>query len=881
MACIGQQRKGLLGSFRFSKGLKNKVCNIRASPAFTFRWDPQQKKEKALRSSRPVLLIIDASSDTLVHTEIIENVKKSYSSSFPQENRLKIRSFKSDHQIYKYLRSQDLSSTRNSEALNAGTFRIVCIVKNSQFEKEYVQSLLQNTKTPKNPYKNIPILFYFPNSKPSSSTIASLHSSDLLFTSMVRQEAIDFMSMKMESGTLNFDPHQEFGLRNSVLLLDRSSGSGISGSKSKLQKTRERTLRAHRNITMTKSLSSRVLTAPENAKLGPFLYFEVKFLADSSEDLFQVSVGLSPKRFSENEITGDFPGSFGFHSNGIIYCGDKSPYKFRDLIRTDYSSGDTIGCGYNQRQQEIYWTKNGRYLGVAERGLSQVPITSKSLFATVSTINFNGKVEANFGEQDFLFNPNHLEKIFEHSANISEHISLIKIYPYYDKYIFSNENVIHYLPILSNIAKFSSSLQMLFRAYADFSSEQIPSSPFKMIDLSSFHLPTPKGEIIPINDNVLVGLGEIIPRKAFALNLSKCNQLSEFFFEKVPNIERMHLLSLAKISSLSDKSAGSLASRCKLIRYLRVWDHISDIGLQEMPKFENLRTLDLTECKSITCKGFCGVIRRLTNLTALIIDECTSLTDECLNSIARWRPNLEKISMERTNFSEGAVLNFIANSNSLLSISIAGWGNRKLSPFSNRVVSAICDHMGDRIRGVNLYRSDISDDALVQLISQCKLIQELNIGNIPRLTDKAFAFLSRLSELTRLELMSCPITDDTLVSLVKSISFIEISLHRCYDLTVSGFIRALEYLKDCTFLCLKETLADDSVIPSIKKMPNLKLIDLRRTRLTLNGLDELKQIPNLIVYDSECIADLDGRLSLMWDVPNSRVCNIHKRKRSR
>lgn len=49
----------------------------------------------------------------------------------------------------------------------------------------------------------------------------------------------------------------------------------------------------------------------------------------------------------------------------------------------------------------------------------------------------------------------------------------------------------------------------------------------------------------------------------------------------------------------------------------------------------------------------------------------------------------------------------------------------------------------------------------------------------------------------------------------------------------------------------------------------------------MEGTRALKAIPWLNVIDNESIGDLDGRLHMLWDTPNSSVINVHKRKRSR
>jgi len=456
-----------------------------------------------------------------------------------------------------------------------------------------------------------------------------------------------------------------------------------------------------------------------------------------------------------------------------------------------------------------------------------------------------------------------------------DQISYRQIHPY-SKNLLDNEHTKKFLPLVSNIAQFSASLQLLLRGFTEFSPD------FTTIDLSSYNHTSiwqvPKDRLILINDNVLAGIAQILPRKSIALNLEKC-RLTEMFFTKVPAVERLHMLNLSQITSLSDKSAAALANTCKYLRYLRVWQTITDTGLLELQKLENLRTLDLTECKVITCRGVCSLLRKLTNLNGFIIDECANLTDETLNTLARTHPNLERFSMERGRFSERAILSFIHSAKSLLSLGVGGWGVQK-SVISDRVIHAIVSTSGSRIQSLGLYRSEITDEGLLHLVTNCSQITELNIGNITTITDPGISFLARLKSLQRVELMATNITDYTLLSLVRANSFKELSLHRCRMITAKGISAAMEYLRDCTFLCLKDTAADDSIWSKLSNMPNLKTIDLRRTEISPTALKEIAAIPGLTVFRDGESGDPDGRLSMTWDLPNTRTVNIHKRKRS-
>ncbi|KAG0339440.1 hypothetical protein BG000_002128 [Podila horticola] len=92
--------------------------------------------------------------------------------------------------------------------------------------------------------------------------------------------------------------------------------------------------------------------------------------------------------------TGWEPQSWGYHGddgNSFGGCGNGRPFG------PVFTTGDTIGCGVNFRDMSLFYTKNGAYLGVAFRDLKG------PLYPTVGMRTVGEIVEANFGQQEFLF----------------------------------------------------------------------------------------------------------------------------------------------------------------------------------------------------------------------------------------------------------------------------------------------------------------------------------------------------------------------------------------------------------------------------------------------------------------------------------------------
>ncbi|RIA92376.1 SPRY domain-containing protein [Glomus cerebriforme] len=131
-------------------------------------------------------------------------------------------------------------------------------------------------------------------------------------------------------------------------------------------------------------------------------YFEVTILSKATDVDTIISIGLSTKPYPYFRLPGWNKHSIGYQSNnGHLYHNDINSGK---EYAPPYSIGDTIGCGYKPGTKEIFFTKNGDYLG---------PYTtfSKNPFDTFDnddndlkhvwypTIAANGqcKLEINFG----------------------------------------------------------------------------------------------------------------------------------------------------------------------------------------------------------------------------------------------------------------------------------------------------------------------------------------------------------------------------------------------------------------------------------------------------------------------------------------------------
>ncbi|EPS41124.1 hypothetical protein H072_4992 [Dactylellina haptotyla CBS 200.50] len=110
---------------------------------------------------------------------------------------------------------------------------------------------------------------------------------------------------------------------------------------------------------------------PVNPYMTGF-YFEVKILAAFKENGPNWGIGFA----GEGYPTDHMPGwghnnimAYGLHADdGRIYSPDTSlldqESKLLDIGAKPYNVGDTVGCGYDLGDHTIFWTLNGKYLGV-------------------------------------------------------------------------------------------------------------------------------------------------------------------------------------------------------------------------------------------------------------------------------------------------------------------------------------------------------------------------------------------------------------------------------------------------------------------------------------------------------------------------------------
>ncbi|ELR18451.1 SPRY domain containing protein [Acanthamoeba castellanii str. Neff] len=123
-------------------------------------------------------------------------------------------------------------------------------------------------------------------------------------------------------------------------------------------------------------------------------YFEITVLDQGLKGY--IAVGLTDVNYPLNKQPGWVKHSYGYHGDdGMAYHNQGSGIPFGPRFGT----GDTVGCGLIYETGEVFFTKNGKFLGV---GYSNAQ--GKELFPSVGLHSSAEKVVFNLGKKPFKFN---------------------------------------------------------------------------------------------------------------------------------------------------------------------------------------------------------------------------------------------------------------------------------------------------------------------------------------------------------------------------------------------------------------------------------------------------------------------------------------------
>eukprot|EP01091_Cochliopodium_minus_P008088 TRINITY_DN1798_c0_g1_i1.p1 TRINITY_DN1798_c0_g1~~TRINITY_DN1798_c0_g1_i1.p1 ORF type:complete len:1165 (-),score=271.99 TRINITY_DN1798_c0_g1_i1:41-3277(-) len=145
--------------------------------------------------------------------------------------------------------------------------------------------------------------------------------------------------------------------------------------------------------------------APIPRDIGIF-YFEMKVLDEGEDNA--IGIGLAQISHSLTGMPGWFVGSFGYHGDdGSKFTGEQMGQgsEYGPL----YGKDDIVGLGWDQNSDCIFFTKNGKFLGVAFEHVSKVT-KDKSFYPVIGSFTLNSSVSLNF-TNNFVFDvKNYIKK---------------------------------------------------------------------------------------------------------------------------------------------------------------------------------------------------------------------------------------------------------------------------------------------------------------------------------------------------------------------------------------------------------------------------------------------------------------------------------------
>ena len=552
---------------------------------------------------------------------------------------------------------------------------------------------------------------------------------------------------KILSFTLNEKSESESSLSSSGSL---NSSLSLQNSSSSSSDNNEVELFYYFEITITyfNSKSSLNHTNESNSNKSSISSSEKSSSSTSSndDDLPLLSIGLSTSDYpNEGTRLGTSPYSYAFQNDGTLWCGwpDK-PSKFPNNKFYTFTQNDIIGCGYDARSGQIFWTKNGIYLGPAECGHSKIYDITKKLYPTIC-ISGECNIRANFGKTNFLFQLSKLYSVTNPKLSLStKNESVCSIHPFSDE-LFSNCLKRHNMDLLviSLLSQISRTLHLLFRSHIYYWIKKNQKYLFNNISIHLLDSPAFISKIPMIySDYKKIDLSNTLHRSnelhlcsllslihshcRISLDISHWKNISSVLFGHIFNPEIIIHLNLTNCKFIDHSSSKSMIGsliyeRLNHLESISLWSDISEHEIITICSINSLHSIDFTNCLNLNDSTIISAFKgkhSSVHYESLNFTNCSNITDNGIIHLSKAN-SIRSLKSLNLNYCDGISVHGISKilncCKNLQHIFLAT--NPSRSGLTDHLVSFIGQKYNQKLQTLVLSRSTDITPASMNIIS--------------------------------------------------------------------------------------------------------------------------------------------------------------------
>ena len=310
--------------------------------------------------------------------------------------------------------------------------------------------------------------------------------------------------------------------------------------------------------------------------------------------------------------------------------------------------------------------------------------------------------------------------------------------------------------------------------------------------------------------------------------------------------------------------------------------HSQSVRLTELKHLKTLTLLDLSETAIADTE--LKNLNSFPNLSALHLNE-TAISDVGLNELTNLR-NLRFISLHKTQVTDIGLKKLtelknlrciiLSQCKKVTDVGLRDLKNLKSLEYLNLEYTSLTDTGLRELKGLNnLVHLNISANLITD--SGLRELKELNSLRyldltFSDLTDEGLKELNNLKNLSHIRLHGCKRLTD--VGLRDFVNLTHLEFSDCKEVTGDG----LKFLINLTALRLSNTKLSDNGLKEMKNLRKLKGLDLSHSALSNAGLSGLKDLTNLVQLDMSYTNVTDTDLKELRNLSNLNSLKINDTK---